>query len=112
MMQMMDVLGMIGALERPKLLVNAARHGVDEYDRERHLRRVLRAEHLPRPAEAIVRLLDLESAMNAQCVAKQAEYGIARHLDLLIALMGEARIVRATSRPVPVQLVPQADRVT
>jgi hypothetical protein len=29
MMQMMDVLGMIGALERPKLLVNAARHGVD-----------------------------------------------------------------------------------
>ena len=44
-------------------------------------------------------LLELESVMDGQRTAKQAEYGIARHLDLLIAIMGEARILRATSRP-------------
>tara|TARA_R110002073_G_scaffold302592_1_gene470332 strand:- start:725 stop:1039 length:315 start_codon:yes stop_codon:yes gene_type:complete len=99
MLLMLDVLGMVGALERPKLLVNAARFGLDDYDRERHLRRVLRTDHLPRPAQALMMLLDLESVMDGQRTAKQAEYGIARHLDLLIAIMGEARILRATSRP-------------
>lgn len=92
---MQDVLGMIAGLNRPRLLVRAARFGVDDYQRGTHLPRLLGAAHLPRHGEAIVRLIDIEADLNQRRVGIAADYSIARHVAVLIALMGEARLLRA-----------------
>lgn len=89
---------MIGALQRPRLLVRAARFGVDDYCRERHLPRILRNLAPHRSGEAILQLLEIEVAMNAKRLQGLADYSVSRHVELLIALLGEARLVRATLR--------------
>ncbi len=89
---------MIAGLNRPRLLVRAARFGVDDYDRGTHLTRLLGAGHLPRTGEAIVRLIDLEADLNDRRTGAFADYSIARHVAVLIALMGEARLLRAMTR--------------
>ncbi len=99
---MQDILGMIGALNRPRLLVQAARFGVDDYNRATCLARLLKSLSLPRYGEAILRLLDIEADLNNRRVAGAADYSIARHVEVLIALMGEARLLRAIMRPVAV----------
>ena len=86
---------MIAGLNRPRLLVRAARFGVDEYNRATHLPRLLGGVHLPRSGETIVRLIDIEADLNDRRVGAAADYSIARHVAILIALMGEARLLRA-----------------
>ncbi len=96
---MKDLQAMISGLRRPKLLVRAARFGVDEYNRSRHLGRILRSEALPRTGPAILRLLEIEAGLEDRRVAGAADYSVARHVEVLIALMGEARILRAMQTP-------------
>lgn len=86
-------------MRRPSLLIKAARFGLDDYVRTMHLRRILKTETIPRPAPAVMQLLDIESALNTARIEKQATYSVARHVDVMIALMAEAQILRATSRP-------------
>ena len=95
---MQDLLGLIAGLNRPRLLVRAARFGVDEYNRSLHLPRLLGAGHLPRNGESIVRQIDMEADLNDRRVGATADYSIARHVAILIALMGEARLLRAMTR--------------
>jgi len=95
---MLDILGMVGTLQRPRLLVRAARFGVDDYSRNAMLPRVLHLVALPRSGDAILRLLDIEAEMNDLRLLEAADYSIARHVEVLIALMGEARLLRATTR--------------
>jgi Family of unknown function (DUF6477) len=92
---MQDLLGLIARLNRPRLLVSAARFGVDDYDRGTHLPRLLGGGHLPRTGDSIMRLLDIEADINDRRVGAAADYSIARHVAVLIALMGEARLLRA-----------------
>ena len=92
---MKDILSYLADLNRPRLLVRAARMGVEDYQRERHLPRLLGRPAAPRSAHALVRLRELELDMNAQRLASDASYCIARHIDVLIAIMAEARILRA-----------------
>ncbi len=96
---MLDLLGMIATLERPRLLVSAARYGVESYDRAQHLPRLLGAPSAPRAGEAIVKLMDLESMLEGKRQSKSADYTHARHISVMIALLGEARALRAASRP-------------
>ncbi len=98
---MQDLLGRIAGLNRPRLLVNAARFGVDDYNRNVHLPRLLRSVTMPRPGPAILQLLDLEAAAEARRVDTQSDYSVARHIELLIALLGEARFLRSQTRPDP-----------
>lgn len=93
---MQDVLTLISNLKRPTLLVRTARHGVEDYNRCMHLRRLLKTEALPGPGKAIIKLMELEAVANEQRVAKRAEYSVARHIEILVALMCEARILKAT----------------
>jgi hypothetical protein len=37
---MADIMGILSNLRRPRLLVRAARHGLQDYDRKRDLRRI------------------------------------------------------------------------
>ena len=94
---MLDLHTRIATLQRPKLLARAARLGLDEYRREVHLRRILQCERLPRHGAALMQLLDLEAELNALRLAKTGDYRPSRHVEILIAILGEAQLMRATA---------------
>lgn len=104
---MLDLQTRIATLKRPALLARAARFGVDEYRREVHLRRILGTEHLPRHAAALVQLLDREAEHNAMRKGHDGHYRPARHVEILIAIMGEAQLMRATALRVVQTLDPR-----
>lgn len=93
---MQDVLSMLNSLHRPRLLIRAARLGARDYARDRHLRRILGYNSLPRPAPALLRLIEIERGMNEQRRENEACYSLTRHLDVLIAMMAEAQLLRAS----------------
>ncbi|MDP5216309.1 DUF6477 family protein [Ruegeria sp. 2205SS24-7] len=97
---MQDLTTMLSTLRRPRLLIRAARHGVQEYSRDRHLPRILGYGTLPRPAATLMRLMELERELNEQRRSDDAGYSVIRHLDLLIAMMGEAQLLKASRAPV------------
>lgn len=92
---MKDLMGMLSELHRPRLLIRAARIGAQDYNRERHLQRILGYGRLPKPAPALFRLMELENEINTQRSENDAGYSLHRHLDLLIAMMGEIQLVQA-----------------
>lgn len=94
---MLDIQTRLHMLKRPKLLARSVRFGVDDYRREVHLRRLLSCEKLPRPADAVMRLFDLEAEMNNLREAKSGNYAAAKHVEILIALAGEARLLQAAT---------------
>jgi len=96
---MQDILSRVTQLNRPALLVRAARFGLDDYSRTAQLPRLLGTISLPRHGETILRLLDLEGLMEDRRVNRTADYSVARHVEVVIALMGEARLLRAQNRP-------------
>lgn len=93
---MFDLETRIARLKRPTLLARAARFGLAEFRRETHLGPILQVERLPRPAEAIMQLLDIEATMNAQRLANAGDYCVALHVNVLIAIASEAQLMRAT----------------
>jgi len=92
---MEDVLTRVSRLERPQILVQTARLGLTEYCRDRHLRRLLKTDTPPQASDAVIRLLDMETALDSQRQQDRAAYSIARHVGVLIALMSEAATLRA-----------------
>lgn len=91
---MQDLLTMLNTLRRPRLLIRAARHGAQEYSRSRHLQRLLGYGALPRHAPALMRLIEVEAVLNEQRKTADAGYSLPRHVDVLIAMMGEANLLR------------------
>lgn len=98
---MQDVLTRLTALRRPALLMRAARFGAAEYRRDRALRRHLGIGPLPGPTEALVRLLDIEVWHEACRQSGDAAYSVRRHVDTLIAVLGEARLAEEARGPRP-----------
>jgi hypothetical protein len=96
---MQDILSRVEALKRPPLLVRAARFGLDDYNRDGQLPRLLHTLVVPRAGQAIVALLDIEAALDARRLDQGADYSVARHVEVIIALMAEARILRSILRP-------------
>lgn len=92
---MQDILTMVASLDRPKLLVQAARFGVDGYNRAQILPALLDRPTIPTPGQALICLMDVEAAHNALRLEKASHYQIADHVTALIAIMGEARLFRA-----------------
>ncbi|WP_170505104.1 MULTISPECIES: DUF6477 family protein [Ruegeria] len=93
---MQDLMTMITTLRRPRLLARAAKHGAQDYDRDRHLQRILGYGSLPGTGAALMRLMEMEREVNTQRVEEDAAYSLVRHLDLLIALLGEAQLFQAS----------------
>ena len=91
---MLDLFSIIAMLERPRLLVDAARRGVGGYDRRMHLGRIIGA--VPRHGEAILKLLEIEGALDSGRRAGEGHYEPSRHVEVLIALLGEVRHLRDT----------------
>ncbi|MEP1767469.1 MAG: DUF6477 family protein [Sulfitobacter sp.] len=92
---MKDIHSLLATLHRPRLLMRAARIGAQEYSRNGHLPRLLGYGALPRPAEALMRLIDIEAELERQRIGNEAAYRIVAHVDVLIAIVGEARALRA-----------------
>ena len=94
---MLDLHTRIATLKRPSLLARAARFGVDDYRRTVHLRRILQSDSLPRHGQAIMQLLDIEAEMDGLRLSDSANYRPAHHVEVLVALLGEAQLLRATA---------------
>ncbi|WP_028028330.1 DUF6477 family protein [Gemmobacter nectariphilus] len=90
---MTDTLSLFAALRRPRLMIRAARLGMQDYRRDRDLRRLLGNGPWSAPERALDALLDAEARAEATRKAGDAAYSIARHVELLIAMMAEARLV-------------------
>ncbi|MEM1074519.1 MAG: DUF6477 family protein [Pseudomonadota bacterium] len=91
---MQDIYSMLQALRRPSLLMRAARIGAEDYRRTSHLPRLLGYGVAPRHGAALLRLMELEAELNTQRVSGNASYSLVRHVDVLIAMVGEARVLR------------------
>lgn len=94
---------MLEMLERPRLLIAAARHALRGYKRETGLKRVLSCAAAPGPAQASLALMALEGEMEEARRSGAVTYQPSRHIALLTALMAEARCLedqRAKSSPV------------
>ncbi len=89
---MSDFCKTLAALRRPRLLMHAARFGLGDYRRERDLRRLLRCGGSPE--ETVPSLLSAEEALEATRKSGDASYSVARHIEVLIALLAEARLLR------------------
>ncbi|MFN3822781.1 MAG: DUF6477 family protein [Pseudorhodobacter sp.] len=90
---MQDFRCVLARLSRPRLLVRAARHGIPDYCRERDLKRLIEAPGIPAPETAVARLLDEEERVETTRQRGDAAYSLTRHVDLLIALMAEVRLL-------------------
>lgn len=88
----------LSTLRRPKLLMQTARHGLADYDRQRDLRRILRLPAAPVPGRACVEtLLALEQAHEDRRARPYDQPGCpwraAQHVEVLIALLAETALV-------------------
>ncbi|WP_323007722.1 DUF6477 family protein [Pseudorhodobacter sp.] len=91
---MTDLSTLLANLRRPRLLIRAAHHGIHDYRRDRDLRRLINTTTPPNPEAALARLFDAEERTEETRRAGDAGYSIARHVELLIAMMAEARLLR------------------
>jgi hypothetical protein len=85
-----DLSHRLAAMTRPRLLLRAARFGVGDYRRERDLRRLIGM--VTRPQEVLSALIAAEEEAEATRQAGDANYSPARHIEILIALLAEARL--------------------
>ena len=97
---MTDITTLLANLRRPRLLIRAARFGLTDYNRDRDLKRVMKVPRAPSPAKAVDGLIETEARMEATRKAGDASYSVARHVEVLIALMAEARLLPRQNRPV------------
>lgn len=93
---MQDVITMLQQLHRPRLMMRAARAGAERYRRELHLPRVLGYGISPRHNQSLMMLIDIEAGLEEQRRLSDTDYSLTRHIDVLIAMVGEARVLRAS----------------
>ncbi|UWQ20266.1 DUF6477 family protein [Jannaschia sp. W003] len=84
----------LARLRRPAMMVAAARHGAALYRRRRDLRRMLRVAIPPTPRLALERLVPIEAELEMRRRTRAKGYSVARHVDILAALMAEAVALR------------------
>ena len=90
---MTDFRTLLADLRRPRLLIRAARFGVADYKRDRDLRRLINASTRATPEAAIPQLISAEEHMEETRRAGDAAYSVSRHIEVLIALIAETRLL-------------------
>ena len=96
---MSDIHTLLAELKRPRLLIRAARLGLAQYSRTRDLRRLMRGAVAPAPGAALARLMDEEAQLEEVRKSGEAAYSLARHIEILIAILAEARLLPRPSGP-------------
>jgi hypothetical protein len=92
---MTDIRTTVQQLQRPKMLVHAARMGLADYRRERDLRRL--GNISLQPEQALPHLLQEEERIDTKRRRGDVAYSLVQHIDLLIALMAEVRLLPRTA---------------
>jgi hypothetical protein len=95
---MSDFRTLLAGLQRPRLLIRAARHGLGAYHRERDLGRLIGGNRVPAPDESLPRLMREEARLERIRGSGDASYSLVRHIEVLIALMAEARLLPRDAR--------------
>ena len=90
---MTDITKLLGALRRPRLLIRAAKFGIADYNRNRDLKRLIHEPAVPSPTRAVNRLMIEEARLEETRQAGDLSYSVSRHVEILIALMAEARLL-------------------
>lgn len=94
---MTDLLALVTHLKRPRLLIRAARLGQLDYNRDRDLRRLMRMPAAPNPEQALARLLAEEERLEAERREGDAGYNLPRHIEVLIAMIAEVRLLHRSA---------------
>lgn len=90
---MTDLTNLLNSLRRPRLLIRAARFGVSDYNRSRDLKRITGSNSAPSPVRAVSTLIEEEAKIEATRKQGDASYCVTRHVEILIALIAEARLL-------------------
>jgi hypothetical protein len=90
---MSEIMSALDSLRRPRLLIRAARHGMSDYSRERTLTRLIEGEKTLGPEAAVRMLMQAEARVEMDRQKDDGTYSVARHVELLIAIMSEARLL-------------------
>ncbi|RPE71381.1 hypothetical protein EDD53_0499 [Pacificibacter maritimus] len=90
---MTDINTLLATLRRPRLLIRAARFGVNDYNRSRDLKRVMGSAANLQSSKVIDDLIEKEAAFETTRKNGDAAYNVVRHVEILIALMAEARLL-------------------
>jgi hypothetical protein len=88
---MTDFRTALSNLRRPRLLIRAARFGLEDYHRDRDLRRLLSVA--ASPERAVPQLLAEEARLEDIRVTGDIAYPVARHIEVMIALMAEVSLL-------------------
>lgn len=94
---MTDPFAVLKSLRRPQLLINAAHLGLEDYNRTRSLRRLLLQSQPPTPGLSFPMLVEREAAMDAARREGAAVYSVSRHIEMLVALIVEARLLKRSA---------------
>ena len=76
-------------IRRPRILIKAAKIGLQYYKREKNLKILLKTNQTPTPETAIAWLVDAESSLNKDREKGAASYSLEQHIALLTALLNE-----------------------
>ena len=90
---MSDFRQMLAEIRRPRLLIRAARFGMTEYNRDRDLKRLLASDGPASPERAVPQLIAEEQKLEATRQAGEAGYSLTRHIEILVALLSELRLL-------------------
>jgi Family of unknown function (DUF6477) len=93
-MLMQDPTTLLNSLRRPHMLIRAARLAMVDYRRNASLRRLLPGEPTPGPGHALQPLAEAEEMLDQLRREGGAAYSVGRHIELLAALIVEARLAR------------------
>jgi hypothetical protein len=85
---MTDTFAVLETIRRPRLLMQAARHGLAAYRRKVDLRRLIGLETTPQ--QAIEKLINAEGRVEQSRLSGEADYSARHHVELLAATIAEA----------------------
>ena len=88
---MTDFTATVSNLRRPSMLIRAARLGMEDYRRERDLRRFV--EKPLRSEETLAKLLRTEEEFEQTRCRGAIDYSFVKHIEVLIALLCEVKLL-------------------
>ncbi|MGB8811626.1 MAG: DUF6477 family protein, partial [Paracoccaceae bacterium] len=93
-----DFRSLLADLKRPRLLIRAARFGMSDYRRDRDLKRLIDTNAPASPEISLPRLFSEEERLETTRRAGDASYSFCRHIEVLIALLSETRLLPRDAR--------------
>jgi hypothetical protein len=88
---MTDAATLTANLRRPKILLRAARLGMQDYRRDRDLKRLVHSPY--KSEETITQLIDTEQAMEDNRKNNDLGYSFIKHIEVMIALLCEVNLL-------------------